>query len=119
MALLTLARPAPWRRTDSSRHLPRPNPPAGDRSGHEEALGQKPGVRPVFLGQATLPDVLGQQGRHAGHLGRGHRCAGHALIGGPAGNQTIDRVNVAPWSSDLRLHLQGAGTPQLEKSLMV
>ncbi|CDB30483.1 unknown [Firmicutes bacterium CAG:137] len=81
----------------------------GDRSGHEEALGQNPGGEAGFLGQATLPDVLGHQGHHAGHLRCGHGGTGHVLIGGPAGNQTIDRVNVAPWSSDLRLHLQGAG----------
>ena len=91
--------------------------PLRDCCGHKQTLGQLSGRQAGLFRQARLPNVLGQQGRHAGHLGRGHRCAGHALIRiGPSQQRAacfglvtaVQGVDVTAGGGDLRLHLQRA-----------
>ena len=76
----------------------------GNGGGHQQAVGQ---LAQLPVGQAgiSLPEILPQDRRLAGHMGRGHGGAGHAFIA--AAND--GGINQAARSGDLRLNRQIGG----------
>ena len=83
--------------------------PDGGGRGHDQRLDELPGVQTGLFLQPAFPDVLGQNRRDTGNLGRGHGGAGVVGIALAAVGDAVQRVDVAAGSCDLRLQLQGTG----------
>ncbi|CDB30726.1 unknown [Firmicutes bacterium CAG:137] len=77
--------------------------------GHEEALDQMTAGYTGLLIQLITPDVSGNQGGHAGHLGGRHGGAGHVLIGGTSRVHALDAVDAAAGGCDFRFHGEVSG----------
>ena len=72
-------------------------------------MDELPGVQTGLFLQPASPDVLGQNRRDAGDLGRSHGGAGVVGIALAAVGNAVQRIDIAAGSGDLRLQLQGTG----------
>ena len=78
---------------------------------HQQGVDQS-ALGHALIGQALLPEVLGDDGGQTGHLGGGHRGAAHDLILIRLPDSAVDGVDVAAGGGDIGLQGQVAGNTE-------